>query len=148
MILLLPAFPSPLVYILKKSTRVLFRAPQQTHHQETVDIRTYEQSVAKANSWKGTVSLAGKLLPCTTSRRLTLTTLFIRSDTALSLSEDGLEKNSHPVSSLSDESVEADSVNQEGSMISDQDTHLHNFCKCLSTDAPWPCVLHACFASS
>ncbi|ONM37593.1 hypothetical protein ZEAMMB73_Zm00001d043333 [Zea mays] len=50
----------------------------QTHHQETVDIRTYEQSVAKANSWK-----------------------------------DGLEKNSHPVSSLSDESVEADSVNQE-----------------------------------
>jgi hypothetical protein len=124
----------------------VFRAPQQTH-QETVDIRTYEQSVAKANSWKGTVSLAA-MHNVSSSHSHSLTTLFIRSDTALSLSEDGLEKNSHPVSSLSDESIEADSVNQEGSMISDQDTHLHNFCKCLSTDAPWPCVLHACFASS
>ncbi|CAL4961194.1 unnamed protein product [Urochloa decumbens] len=45
--------------------------------QETVDIRTCEQSVAKANSWK-----------------------------------DGLA-NSHPVSSLSDGSAEAESVNQE-----------------------------------
>ncbi|KAF8766212.1 hypothetical protein HU200_007718 [Digitaria exilis] len=45
--------------------------------QETVDIRTCEQSVAKANSWK-----------------------------------DGLA-NSHPVSSLSDGSNEAESVNQE-----------------------------------
>ncbi|CAO2178112.1 unnamed protein product [Urochloa humidicola] len=45
--------------------------------QETVDIRTCEQSVAKANSWK-----------------------------------DGLA-NSHPVSSLSDGSTEAESVNQE-----------------------------------
>ncbi|CAD6236589.1 unnamed protein product [Miscanthus lutarioriparius] len=45
--------------------------------QETVDIRTCEQSVAKANSWK-----------------------------------DGLE-NSHPASSLSDESNEAESINQE-----------------------------------
>ncbi|XP_066315099.1 uncharacterized protein At4g15545-like [Miscanthus floridulus] len=45
--------------------------------QETVDIRTCEQSVAKANSWK-----------------------------------DGLE-NSHPASSLSDESNEAESINEE-----------------------------------
>lgn len=118
----------------------MFRAPQQTH-QETVDIRTYEQSVAKANSWKGTVSLAAMHNVSSSHSHHSV-------HTALSLSEDGLDKNSHPVSSLSDESVEADSVNQEGSMISDQDTHLHNFCKCLSTDAPWPCVLHACFASS
>uniref|UniRef100_A0A804NCV4 At4g15545-like C-terminal domain-containing protein n=1 Tax=Zea mays TaxID=4577 RepID=A0A804NCV4_MAIZE len=58
--------------------RHLMQSLGDDNSQETVDIRTYEQSVAKANSWK-----------------------------------DGLEKNSHPVSSLSDESVEADSVNQE-----------------------------------
>lgn len=145
MILLLPAFPSPLVYILKKSTRVSCSSTDSSGNSRHKNLR----AIGGKSEF-----LERYCVPCCHAQRLVVslspvTTMFIRSDdTALSLSEDGLEKNSHPVSSLSDESVEADSVNQEGSMISDQDTHLHNFCKCLSTDAPWPCVLHACFASS
>ncbi|XP_021313341.1 uncharacterized protein At4g15545 isoform X2 [Sorghum bicolor] len=66
--------------------------------QETVDIRTCEQSVAKANSWK-----------------------------------DGLE-NSHPTSSLSDESNEAESINQEVTRPFEQKLTITNITPRLTSD--------------